>query len=323
MVNRIHRRYQSRKSDRPRQAPTDLARCVCGRRCSETKPRRSRPVTLTRRRDPNPSYERERAHRHPEGDHRFCHGDPGAGPIRSDQSAVGRGVPWADAQWARIEPLLPDRTPKWGGRWRDQREVIDAIAFKSQTSTQWVRLPEKYGNRQRVYNRLRMWAIDGLWERVLTTLVAQADADEDLDWAASVDSTIVRAHQHRGRSPQKRGPGRRTGRPRHRSLTRRTDYEDPLVADGRCRPLAFLLTPGQAGDAPAFTDVMARLRVPRRRGRPSHQAGHGRADNACSSGAIRDHLRKRGSRAVIPERADQQAHRKRRGLAGGGRRGTD
>ncbi|MFC3585399.1 transposase [Streptantibioticus rubrisoli] len=42
----------------------------------------------------------------------------------------------------RIEPLLPDRTPKRGGRWRDHREVIDAIAFKFQTRTQWVHLPE-------------------------------------------------------------------------------------------------------------------------------------------------------------------------------------
>ncbi|MFJ1805736.1 MULTISPECIES: transposase [unclassified Streptomyces] len=115
-------------------------------------------------------------------------------------------MPWADAQWARIEPSLPDRTPKRGGRWRDHREVIDEIAFKFQTRTQWVHLPQKYGNRQRVYNRLRMWAVDGVWERVFTTLVAQADADEDLDWGVSVDSTIVRAHQHRGRSPQKRGP---------------------------------------------------------------------------------------------------------------------
>ncbi|MEU7721312.1 transposase [Streptomyces tibetensis] len=55
-------------------------------------------------------------------------------------------MPLTDAQWARIEPLLPDRTPKRGGRWRDHREVIDAIAFKFQTGTQWVHLPEKYGN---------------------------------------------------------------------------------------------------------------------------------------------------------------------------------
>jgi transposase len=51
-------------------------------------------------------------------------------------------VPLTDAQWARIEPLLPDRTPKRGGRRRDHREVIDAIAFKFQTGTQWVHLPE-------------------------------------------------------------------------------------------------------------------------------------------------------------------------------------
>lgn len=33
-------------------------------------------------------------------------------------------------------------------------------------------------------------------EQVFTALMAQADADEHLNWAVSVDSTIVRAHQH-------------------------------------------------------------------------------------------------------------------------------
>ncbi|MFG3013559.1 transposase [Streptomyces cinerochromogenes] len=45
----------------------------------------------------------------------------------------------------RIEPLLPDRTPTRGGRRRDHREIIDAIAFTFQNGTQWLRLPEKYG----------------------------------------------------------------------------------------------------------------------------------------------------------------------------------
>ncbi|MFF3285606.1 transposase [Streptomyces sp. NPDC003023] len=52
----------------------------------------------------------------------------------------------ADAQWARIEPLLPDRTPKRGGRWRDHRQVIDAIAFKYRTGTPWIDLPEHFGS---------------------------------------------------------------------------------------------------------------------------------------------------------------------------------
>ncbi|MFF7656911.1 transposase [Streptomyces sp. NPDC007983] len=47
------------------------------------------------------------------------------------------------------------QTPKRGGRWRDHREVIDAIAFKFQTGKQWVHLPERYGNR--CINRLRQW----------------------------------------------------------------------------------------------------------------------------------------------------------------------
>ncbi|MFI9549520.1 transposase [Streptomyces sp. NPDC052016] len=60
-----------------------------------------------------------------------------------------------DAHWARIEPLLPDRTPKLGCTWRDHREVIDAIPYKFQTDSQWVHPPEKYGNWRGVYRRLR------------------------------------------------------------------------------------------------------------------------------------------------------------------------
>jgi len=91
--------------------------------------------------------------------------------------------------------------------------VIDAIAYRFQTGSQWVHLPERYGNWRGVYNRLRMWAVDGTWERVFTALMAQADADEDLNWAVSVDSTIVRAHQHAA-GARKKGP-----RPASRTIT--------------------------------------------------------------------------------------------------------
>nr|WP_306956112.1 IS5 family transposase [Streptomyces sp. B4I13] len=231
---------------------------------------------------------------------------------------VGPGVPLTDAQWARIEPLLPDRTPKRGGRWRDHREVIDAIAWKFQTGSQWVHLPERYGNWRGVYNRLRMWAVDGTWQRVFTALLAQADTDEDLNWAVSVDSTIVRAHQHAAGARKKGAPA---GEPTDHAIGRSRGgltTKIHLAADGNCRPLAFHLTAGQAGDAPAFPDVMARLRVPRERGgRPRTRPEVVLADKAYSSRAIREHLRRRGIRAVIPVPADQQSHRLRRGRRGG------
>jgi transposase len=105
-------------------------------------------------------------------------------------------VPLMDAQWAWIEPLLPDRSPRRGGRWRDHRQVIDAIAWKYQTGAQWRRLPPEYGSWKGVYTRLCNWAIDGTWQKVFTALVSRADAEGELNWVLAVDSTIVRAHQH-------------------------------------------------------------------------------------------------------------------------------
>ncbi|MER8002843.1 IS5 family transposase [Streptomyces sp. NPDC095613] len=119
---------------------------------------------------------------------------PGLG-LLSDHRIVGPGVSLTDAQWTRIEPLLPDRTPRRGGRWRDHRQVIDAIAFKDRRGTPWMDLPEHFGSWKGVHNRLRKWAAAGTWGRVFTALLAQADAEGGLDWVVAVDSTIVRAHQ--------------------------------------------------------------------------------------------------------------------------------
>ncbi len=87
-------------------------------------------------------------------------------------------------------------------------------------------------------------------------------------WTA-VASTIVRAHRHAAGARKKRGA---TGGESEARAVGRSRGDLPtkahLAADGRCRPLAFVLTPGQTGDAPAFEYVMAALRVPRRRGRP-------------------------------------------------------
>ncbi|MEV8043879.1 transposase [Streptomyces griseoluteus] len=78
-------------------------------------------------------------------------GDPAASLDQVGVRMLGGGRADVD-----LEPLLPDRTPKRGGWWRDHREVIDAIAYKFQTGTQWMHLPEKYGNWRGVYNRLRI-----------------------------------------------------------------------------------------------------------------------------------------------------------------------
>lgn len=138
----------------------------------------------------------------------------------------------------------------------------------------------------------------GRWERV-TALMAQADADEDLNWAVSVDSTIVRAHQHAAAAGET-GPGRRAGRSRHRPVPPRTDHEHSPRTRRELPPLAFVLGAGQAGEAPAFPEVMARsLRSPPTR-TAWHQSRRIPGPQGLLLSAIREHLRERGIRAFIP-----------------------
>ncbi|MFL4496992.1 transposase [Streptomyces sp. VTCC 41912] len=62
---------------------------------------------------------------------------------------------------------------------------------------------------------------------------------------------------------------------------------------------------------------LARLRVPRHRGRPRTRPEVALADEAYSSRTVREHLRERGIWAVIAVPADQRGHRLRPGSRGG------
>lgn len=107
---------------------------------------------------------------------------------------MGRGD-LTDAEWERLRPFLPFGKRRCG-RWRDHRQVIDGILHRVRTGVQWRDLPERFGPWKTVYERHRMWSADGTWECLLQQVQAEADAAEEIDWDISVDSTIVRAHQH-------------------------------------------------------------------------------------------------------------------------------
>lgn len=74
--------------------------------------------------------------------------------------------------------------------------MIDGILHRVRTGVQWRDLPERFGPWKTVYERHRLWSADGTWERLLQQVQAEADAAGEIDWDISVDSTIVRAHQH-------------------------------------------------------------------------------------------------------------------------------
>ncbi|MFD9593716.1 IS5 family transposase [Kitasatospora sp. NPDC059973] len=259
---------------------------------------------------------------------------------------MGRGD-LSDAEWERLRPFLPVSNRR-SGRWRDHRQVIDGILHRVRTGVPWRDLPERFGPWKTVYERHRLWSANGMWERLLQQVQAAADGAGEIDWDVSVDSTIVRAHQHaagartdppmdptstggeiartRGRVAEPARPpdgggagGEGLGRSRGGFTTKLH-----LSADGRCRPLSLIVTPGQRADCSQFQTVLEKIRVPRvGPGRPRKTPDSVMADKAYSNRPCRDYLRRRGIPHTIPEKIDSQAARSRRGSRGGRPPGFD
>lgn len=102
----------------------------------------------------------------------------------------------SDEVWARIEPLLPALRGPMGPPFRPHRAVVEGVIYRLRTGVPWRDLPPEFGAWQTVHRRHQRWSGDGTWDRVLTALQVAADAEGELDWRVSVDSTIARVHQH-------------------------------------------------------------------------------------------------------------------------------
>jgi transposase len=224
----------------------------------------------------------------------------------------------SDAQYARLEPLLPEprHHGKAGRPWLPHRVVVNGVLWILRTGAPWRDLPERYGRWNTVYARFRRWRRDGTWTRLYARILGEADdhglVDREL-WC--IDGTIARAARCAGgaRRRNRRRPRMDEGLP--------TEVEEPedhalgysrggfgtkvhLVCDSRGTVLAVHVTPGQRHESKAFEPTMRRVYLPRRRGRrrwPRRLAG----DKGYSYPRIRRWLGRRRIGRVIPTRKDQ------------------
>ncbi|MFF1648825.1 IS5 family transposase [Streptomyces sp. NPDC058240] len=161
----------------------------------------------------------------------------------------------SDTEWEFVRPLLPEPLR---GRKRDDHRVLNGIVWKFRTGTAWRDVPERYGRWATLHTRFRRWAADGTFERMLRAARAKANAAGDIEWLVSVDSTIVRGHQHAAGARKGGLHDPALGRSRG-GLTSRIH----LACDARGRPLAFVATGWNTDDCTQFTTVMEAIRVPR------------------------------------------------------------
>ena len=94
----------------------------------------------------------------------------------------------SDADFERIEHLLPGRPGQHGGVARDNRGSLDAVLGIARTGAAWADLPERLGVGNSQWRRFDRWAAKGRWDPIPAAL-----RDPDMD-VLILDSTAVRAH---------------------------------------------------------------------------------------------------------------------------------
>lgn len=151
------------------------------------------------------------------------------------------------------------------------------------------------------------------------------DEGRDLLGLLSVESTVVRAHQHAAGAR----PGCHTGGESNCSVSPEEPDDHAIgrsrgglttkihaLTDELYSPVTFALSPGQAGDNPMLWPLLQAHRT------RSSEKFRLLADKAYSHDSTRVRLREMRISHTLPERSDQMARRKAKGSAADRRRST-
>lgn len=102
-----------------------------------------------------------------------------------------------DAEWSRLEPLIPDAKPGGRPRKTDMRGAMNAILYLLRTGCPWRYLPrDGFPPRSTVYNIFREFQRRGVWEAIWAELHAdlrEAGGREASPTAAVLDSQSIKS----------------------------------------------------------------------------------------------------------------------------------
>lgn len=94
-----------------------------------------------------------------------------------------------DEQWEQIKDLFPKA--KTGRPPKDNRLMFNGIFRIARSGAAWRGMPERFGSWKTVYSRFCKWRDD----ETLTNIFYALNTDADFE-NLSIDSTIIKAHQH-------------------------------------------------------------------------------------------------------------------------------
>lgn len=130
-----------------------------------------------------------------------------------------RGYPSdvTDAEWSRLDPIIPPEKLGPNPRKYDRREIVNAILYKCRTGCSWRMLPGDFPPWHTIARWFYWWRDDGTWERVNDFLRGEVRAGDGRELAPSlgiVDSQSVKS-SHGGDAIGYDGNKKVRGRKRH------------------------------------------------------------------------------------------------------------
>jgi putative transposase len=107
----------------------------------------------------------------------------------------------SDAQWQRIEPMLPPPSRVGAPRRVERRNAVDAMLYIVRTGCQWRMLPADFPNWRTVYGLFWEWRNSGLWDRIhdaLRDCVRRRAGRRTSPRVAAIDSQSVKTTEAGG-----------------------------------------------------------------------------------------------------------------------------
>src|SRR3712207_4541367 len=109
-----------------------------------------------------------------------------------------------DAHWERIKDPLPRRVGYRGGTAKDNRLFVDAVLYRWRAGIPGRDPPERFGDFRVAHTASAGGPRVAFGSGFSLALAGDADNEH-----AMIDSTVVRAHQHRAGVPKKTGTTKR------------------------------------------------------------------------------------------------------------------